>query len=230
MLMTVDGAQRHPVLGPIIKDNPQVFDEEHKGDWEQLTLVTFIIYEFSKGADSFWKPYLDLMPFVRFFCHWSKDLINATQDPRLILDSLDYKDELALEWLELRDVLRKYPEVFPESVVNSDLFYKFYAQVCTRCFGWGLPSTSMIPMADNCNHSDVTVVQEIINTKMHPFGDPGSKYFTKTKYMNDYSLQFDDQEEEFKGQQLVNIKGRFNRANYEANKQFTKLDKIKAAI
>ena len=45
MLMTVAGAQRHPVLGPIIVENPQVFHEEHKGDWEQLILVLFMIYE-----------------------------------------------------------------------------------------------------------------------------------------------------------------------------------------
>ena len=45
MLMTVAGAQAHPILGPIIAENPQVFSEEEKGDWEQLTLVLFMIYE-----------------------------------------------------------------------------------------------------------------------------------------------------------------------------------------
>ena len=34
MLMTVDAAQRHPVLGRIIADNPHLFSEEEKGDWE----------------------------------------------------------------------------------------------------------------------------------------------------------------------------------------------------
>ena len=70
MLLTVDGAQRHPILGQVFRENPSMFSEEEKGDWEQLTLVTLIIYEYQKGADSFWKPYLDLMPDVKFFCHW----------------------------------------------------------------------------------------------------------------------------------------------------------------
>ena len=48
-------------------------------------------------------------------------------------------------------------------------------------------------MADNCNHSDVTVVQEIINTDMHIEAETSSKYFTKTKFMNDYSLNFSDE-------------------------------------
>jgi hypothetical protein len=47
-------------------------------------------------------------------------------------------------------------------------------------------------MADNLNHSDVTVVQEIVNTKMHLKGDKTSKYFTKTKFMNDYSINYPD--------------------------------------
>ena len=79
----------------------------------------------------------------------------------------EYKNELAHEWIELSNVLALYPHIFPPSKYNSDLFYKFYSQVCTRCFGWGLPSTAMIPMADNHNHSDVTVVQEILNKTMH---------------------------------------------------------------
>ena len=51
----------------------------------------------------------------------------------------------------------------------------------------------MIPMADNCNHSDVTVVQEIVHKEMHLIAERSSNYFTKTKYMNDYSLCFDEE-------------------------------------
>ena len=71
----------------------------------------------------------------------------------------------------LAQCLAKYPDAFSHACIETDLFYKFYAQVCTRCFGWGLPSTAMIPMADNCNHSDVTVVQEIIHKDSHLVAD-----------------------------------------------------------
>ena len=76
--MTCDGAARHPVLGPVIAENPHLFDEDEKGDWEQLTLVVYLIYEYIKGEESFWKPYLDLMPDVIFFCHWTEDLVVET--------------------------------------------------------------------------------------------------------------------------------------------------------
>ena len=91
MLITVDAAQRHEVLGPIIAENPHVFSEDEKGDWEQLTLVIFIIYEYQKGEDSFWKPYLDLMPDVKFFCHYPEDMVVATQDLNLIQYATEYK-------------------------------------------------------------------------------------------------------------------------------------------
>ena len=43
---------------------------------------------------------------------------------------------------------------------------RIFAQVCSRCFGWGLPTTAMIPMADNLNHSHITVVNETINREL----------------------------------------------------------------
>ena len=230
MLLTVDGAQRHPVLGPIIKNNPKFFHEEYKGDWEQLNLVIYIMYEFAKGEGSFWKPWLDMMPNVIFFCHWTKDQILATQDPSLIRYSTDYKEELKKEWDELETLLREHPDIFPESVLKAELFYKIYAQVCTRCFGWGLPSTSMMPMADNFNHSDVKTKKQVVNKKMHLEAERSSKYFTKTKYMNDYSICFDEEDYMGDPQATLNIKGRFNKANFLQNSQFTQLEKIKSAI
>jgi hypothetical protein len=62
-----------------------------------------------------------------------------------------------------------------------------YAQVCSRCFGWGMPYTSMIPMADNLNHSDVNVVLEIVTKSVHLSADEESTYFYKAKYMNNYA-------------------------------------------
>ena len=89
----------------------------------------------------------------------------------------------------------KYPDVFQRNsnmLITSHLFYKLYAQVCTRCYGSGLPSPAMIPMVDNVNHRDINVVSEIVNKDMHLIADRSSNYFTKTKYMNDFSLCFDE--------------------------------------
>ena len=42
-------------------------------------------------------------------------------------------------------MLRENSDIFEEKFIDKDLFMNVYAQVCTRCFGYGLESTSMIP-------------------------------------------------------------------------------------
>ena len=80
----------------------------------------------------------------------------------------------------------------------------------------------MIPMADNMNHSHSTCVNETINVKFHkmfvpqkPHGGVPRKYFTRDKFMNDYSTAFTEQEVE---ENPVNILGgRFSRENFQKN-------------
>jgi hypothetical protein len=50
----------------------------------------------------------------------------------------------------------------------------------------------MIPMADNLNHSDLTVINETINLDFQIQGDKDFLYFTRDKFMNDYSALYDE--------------------------------------
>ena len=52
----------------------------------------------------------------------------------------------------------------------------------------------MIPMADNLNHSDVNVTCEVVTKSLHLQANEESAYFTKTKFMNNYSAIFDQKE------------------------------------
>ena len=45
MLLTVEKAQKHPILGQVIQEHPKLFSQEQKGDSEQLTLAVYLIYE-----------------------------------------------------------------------------------------------------------------------------------------------------------------------------------------
>ena len=57
-----------------------------------------------------------------------------------------------------------------------------------------------------------------------------STYFTKTKYMNDYSINFDEEEYADNHERTCNVKGRYNRANFTANRQFSSVEKIKNSL
>ena len=48
--------------------------------------------------------------------------------------------------------------------------------------------------------------------------------------MNDYSINFDEEEYADSHERTVNVKGRYNRANFAANRQFSSVEKIKNAL
>lgn len=82
----------------------------------------------------------------------------------------EYKDELEQEWKEVQRILRSYPQHFDPSRINKETFFWLFSCVCSRCFGWGMPTTAMIPMADNLNHAPISVQNETIHKKLHLLG------------------------------------------------------------
>ena len=57
-------------------------------------------------------------------------------------------------------------------------------------------------------------------------------YFSKTKFMNDYSNFFQDELKEL-GQlnpRRLNITGRFNQKNFESNKRFTSTEYFRRCV
>lgn len=47
------------------------------------------------------------------------------------------------------------------------MFYKCFNTIVTRCFGWGLPKTSLIPFADCINHHNVDSTYEFFCEDLH---------------------------------------------------------------
>ena len=163
MLLSVKKTVNHKVLSPILLDNPKLFDEDENCDWEQITLTLAIFYEMVLGSQSYWYPYIRMLPAVGFSCDWSEKEKEMAQDECLIKYLDEYNHEINQHWILFEKVLKKYSRIFPSKFVDKELFLNIYAQVCTRCFGYGVNSCSMIPMADNLNHSCVNVSYEMIN-------------------------------------------------------------------
>jgi hypothetical protein len=223
-IISVDKCKRDASLEAFYNENPELFSPNSCRDWEQLVLTTFLMYQRQLGPDSYWAPYIDLMPDVTFFCDNDIQVLEATADPYLVSEALSYKNDLDKQWQTLEQVLLKYPQLFNENSRQRRNFMSFYSQVCTRCFGWGLPYTSMIPMADNLNHKDVSVTSEIVTKSLHIEADEQSQYFTKTKFMNDYSILFSKSEI---NSNPLNIKGRLNLLNYEHNQSYVSVASFK---
>ena len=150
---------------------------------------------FRSGEKSFWKPYLDILPKTDLLAFWTDKELTQLQDPELIQEAKRYKEDLNDEWENVKSILEKYPKLFPMDKVNKELFYNVYENVVTRCFGWSLPCTMLIPVADALNHSSVDASNELIDLDIHKEAIEGisknsdllKQYITKSKMTIDFS-------------------------------------------
>jgi len=67
VIISLDKCLNHEIVGKIYEQNPQIFSKDND-DWEQLILTVFLMYQRQLGSESFWAPYIELMPDVTFFC------------------------------------------------------------------------------------------------------------------------------------------------------------------
>jgi len=120
-----------------------------------------------KGDKSFWKPYFDILPDADIPALWSDEELKELQDPEFAREAHDYKEDLLEQWKQTKKVLKKYPEIFPKDKVTKELFLFVYVNVVTRCFGWSIPCTMMIPVADIMNHAPINTGNEMFNPDLH---------------------------------------------------------------
>lgn len=117
--------------------------------------------------------------------------------------------------------------MFPAKFVDKDLFLNIYGQVCTRCFGHGTETCTMIPGADNLNHSSVGTNQELVSTNLHLNALSNESYFRIGKMFNNYSILYEKQmSEEERDKHKQAIQGRFDREQYQANMEHLSTDTI----
>ena len=153
-------------------------------------------------------------------------LLNDVECVRYIITC---KEEWEITWMLFENVLRDSTSTFEDKYIDKHLFLIIYKQVCTRCFGEGLDSASMIPMADNCNHNSFFITNEFINLSMHTNKQNDASYYRYAKYMADYSAAFRANgwsQEKIKRNSL-NITGRFSREVYNMNTKVLSTDHFK---
>lgn len=195
-----------------------------------MTLCLFIFYEMTLGRKSYWYPYLRLMPEVQFTSSWTDDEMVLTQDDKLVHRLQDYNLEVEVEWHSFYLVLQQYPDIFKKHLIDKGLFLNVYAQICTRCFGQGLVTTSMVPMGDNLNHSCVDITIELINQRKQLEAEKDESYFKISKFFNDYSALYPLQQQIAENENLLNIKGRFDRTRFEEHCKILGVDNIRQQL
>eukprot|EP00347_Sterkiella_histriomuscorum_P009137 403342378 len=200
VLITVERALASPI-GFIFDNHASIFKATEDRDY--LVLLVFLIYEHQKGTRSFWHPYFEAIDPGLLPCFWSDQTIEELADSELKDQIRQERDNYEEDWDMLFKILRLYaPEHFNLRLCNQKLYQRCVTFVSTRCFGWGLPTTFIAPIADSFNHSALSSNRiDIVNRKFH-----------KDKSNDLYVVDYD-----FKNQQFREAE----RLNYDAKELFT---------
>ncbi|TNV79895.1 hypothetical protein FGO68_gene12039 [Halteria grandinella] len=166
LLITVDRALNSEI-GHIFEENAYFF--KTTSDRDYLILLLYLIYEHGKGKKSFWYPYFNAIDPGELPCYWEDRVIFQIQDKDLRNDLNTLKNDMETDWGIFRKLMQVYsPEYFDLDVCDERLYRRCAAFVTTRCFGWGLPSSIVAPIADSFNHHAVSPnSMELINKALH---------------------------------------------------------------
>lgn len=141
-------------------------------------MIVFVMHHMLIGEKSFWHPFWQIINMSDMPMRWSYYELQELQDSYLQKEVTTFKDEYFKEFDLIFDTFRKngYEHVWPgvcgEDAVKTKnemekLFYRCFNTIVTRCFGWGLPKTSLIPFADCINHHNVDSTYEFFCKELH---------------------------------------------------------------
>ena len=189
-------------VGHVILRHEDVFKEH--ADGEYLRLIFFITYELSKGERSFWHPYFQIAQDSDLPCFWSAEEIAELEDELLKAEIKEYKEEYDSEYQALYEIASLYPELIDINGFTEANFKKAFTVTVTRCFGWSLPYTMVVPFADCANHFIIDNQYEMCNRRLdeksrEELTKAEEKYFTPCKTRINFERHFkEDAIEEIK--------------------------------
>lgn len=165
-------------LGQIISSNPTLFSPKESEDSDFNMLSIFILYERLKKQDSFYAPMFEVSEQNYSLLNWSSKELDLLEDEGIKEQVNEFQKDMEENWVQIREIINKNPNLF-ETELDLDkdikkLYIWAYEFVMTRCYGWSLPSTILIPLADFLNHhkhgSDHYLIHqgyELNETKKH---------------------------------------------------------------
>lgn len=150
LLLNAEKGEESPIA-PVYEEFPEVYQTHPSKDL--FKLVAYIMYEFGKGEESFWHPFLVTFPKdVEVLTDWSESELEELEDLFLTSEAQSRIRLLKDEWELLRPTLESHTEWFQPKFVTYDMFYWLWKISLTRAFGRFKPSPSLIPVAEYVNH------------------------------------------------------------------------------
>jgi len=148
-MMSPPLAFEDPVIGPILKANESLL----RGD---LLLSLYIMFEMVKGQESFYFPYLQILPEPGSVSQWTDEQLQELENDELVFKA---KNKItSLRNIYSRSIVKlcnDHPDQLPLESYTYDRFLFAWYSVQARAFGKRLKWTAMVPFADCLNHSNL---------------------------------------------------------------------------
>ena len=101
-------------------------------------------------------------------CYWDDKYLEALDDHDLKDALYAYRAEMDEDWDMIVKIFKIYDDLFNISKCTYDVYRRYAAFISTRCFGWGLPTTILVPIADSLNHSPkCSNIIDLLNKRLH---------------------------------------------------------------
>jgi hypothetical protein len=123
----------------------------------------FVLFERCKGEQSFWHPYFEAVDCGVLPALWSPETWALVDEPELRRSLAASRDSIESEWETIKKLQTAYPHFF--GMIGRPLYEWAVTFVATRCFGWGLPATMLVPLADQINHQNRAQLTHMILQK-----------------------------------------------------------------
>lgn len=148
LMISPPTALADPVMGHIFRDSVDIL----RGD---LFLTVYLMYEKSKQKDSFYYPYLAILPVPDTICEWIDEELQMLHDERLMLKAIRRRNFIKSMYIRtFKQLNDRYPNTFPEELYPLESFLFCYYTITARAFGRRLPWTALVPFADCLNHAN----------------------------------------------------------------------------
>ena len=100
--------------------------------------------------------------------YWPESVIARSDLSQFKFAMKDDKEKYDADWEALESFFQIYPDVFVPGTITKEIYMWALGFMHTRTFGWGLPCTMMVPLADCVNHSnDAPISFNLLEKNLH---------------------------------------------------------------
>ena len=112
LMITTVKAREDKHLAKLFAAHEALFFDEDSGEYN--CLIAFLLRERLRGEESFFAPFLNVVSETESALVWDQQTVDFIEEASLRQEVLEAQEEFQREWRQLRQVLEKYPNMFPK--------------------------------------------------------------------------------------------------------------------